>query len=206
MRILVPWIALACCLGAEEPAPVAPTPESILEAARAKHYAVTSAAAADYRASVAETLQFADTAEIYLLDFDMPEEEADSEKEQRFPIHPYDRSTNILNRKKIAGDLLAECRKGTAELLKVREDPASNLCHFPIHGVRFFKGKEMIFESSFCWTCNNFYVEGAGGTHDWIGIGADGLREFLMKEMPVPEKEMERFSAKYGPKKDKEQK
>jgi hypothetical protein len=157
---LVWMLAMARLLG-EEPEGVfpAPTPvENALSEARADYYKGEEELAKRYRAKLAEILNLADAVEIYRLVFSMAGEVPKGKENDFFPIKPYDQMSEILARKRLNGEDLEACRKATAELLKAPETWSGILCHYPIHGVRFFKGTEVVFESSFCWKCSNYYV------------------------------------------------
>ena len=31
-------------------------------------------------------------------------------------------------------------------------------CHFPVYGLRFYRNDQLLFETSVCWKCSNFYL------------------------------------------------
>jgi hypothetical protein len=61
------------------------------------------------------------------------------------------------------------------------------MCHYPIHGLRIRAGTKLLFETSICWECNNYYF-----THDresrWVSLTDDAneLRKLLNELMPIP--------------------
>lgn len=200
---LVLILAMARLFG-EEPEDVfpAPTPvEKALSEARSDYYKGEEELAKRYRAKLAEILNLADAVEVYRLDFSMAGEVPEGKESGFFPIKPYGKMSEILAGKRLNGEDLEACRKATAELLKVPEDSGGAFCHFPIHGVRFLRGKEIVFESSFCWKCRNYYVtfpNNAEGGASWCGIDSDGIQKFLEKELPIPQSELDRFDREQG--------
>jgi hypothetical protein len=71
-----------------------------------------------------------------------------------------------------------------------KEKVGGALCHLPIHGIRIFSDDALLFETSLCWACNNYYVES-----DWAGLTADAkpLRTLLDEVVPIPEAERARM-------------
>lgn len=169
--------------------------------ARADYYKGELELAARYRAKLAEVLKLSDAVEIYRLDFSMADEVPEGKENDFFPIKPYEQMAEILARKCLKGEELEACRKATAELLKVPDDSGGAFCHYPIHAVRFLRGEEIVFESSFCWKCSNYYVtfpNNADGSASWCGIGSDGIQKFLEKHLPIPQSELDRFDKDQG--------
>ena len=201
LKILGVWtIAVTCVLGDDPPPP--PTPlEDALSEASSDYYKGQEELATKYRAKLAEILTLADAVEIYRLDFSMAGEVQEGKENAFFPIKPDGQMSEILARKRLDGEDLEACRKVTAELLKAPEESGGAFCHYPIHGVRFLRGKEIVFESSFCWKCGNYYVtfpNNVGGSASWCGIDSDGIQQFLEKQLPIPQSELDRFDKEQG--------
>lgn len=201
LKILGVWtIAVTCVLGDDPPPP--PTPlENALSEASSDYYKGEEELATKYRAKLAEILTLADAVEIYRLDFSMAGEVQEGKESDFFPIKPYDQMSEILARKRLTGEDLETCRKAAVELLKAPETWGGALCHYPIHGVRFLRGKEIMFESSFCWKCSNYYVtfpNNVEGGASWCGIYNDGIRKFLETQLPIPQSELDRFDKEQG--------
>lgn len=198
------WIMVLACLFGEEPEGVFPEPtpvEKALSEASSDYYKGEEELAKRYRAKLAEILNLADAVEIYRLDFSMAGEVPEGKESDFFPIKPYGQMSEILARKRLNGEDLEACRKATAELLRVPENSGGAFCHYPIHGVRFLRGEEVVFESSFCWKCSNYYVtlpNDKEGSASWCGIDSDGIRKFLEKQLPIPQSELDRFDKDQG--------
>jgi hypothetical protein len=195
--------SITCLLGDEPPPePGPPTPfEKAMEQAKAAYAEEEDQLATRYRARLADILDLADAVEIYRLDFSMAGELGEGRENDFFPIKPYSEMAEILARKRLIGEELNACRKVTAELLKMPENWGGAFCHYPIHGVRFLKGKEIVFESSFCWKCGNYYVtfpNDVEGSASWCVIGSDGIQKFLEKQLTIPQSELDRFEKDQG--------
>lgn len=69
------------------------------------------------------------------------------------------------------------------------------MCHMPVHGVRFFKDNDLLFQTSFCWTCANYFVTYPDDyeTSTWVGLGDAELKKFMLKQLPIPEEVQLRF-------------
>jgi len=156
---------------------------------------------AKYRARLADAIKHADGAEILLLNFTPVKEVPEGKEEKYFPILPYGSHTEILDRKRLNAEKLAQCREATVKLLQEENDWGGGaFCHFPIHGIRLFRGEEVIFQTSICWKCINYYIEYPDDfeTASWVGFEGKLIREFLMSEMPIPKSEVERFESQSG--------
>jgi len=208
MRSLILLFATFSCLLAEEldlPEGVDPPSEphdAESMSANLKYFRAVDQARAEYRARLATNLRHADAVEIYLLDFETVRTFPEGEGDAFFPILPYRQHSKILDRRRLVGEELAKCFSTTSDLLNAINPPGGADCHFPIHGVRFYRGNLVLFETSLCWKCSNYYVcypDDEKGS--WTGISSQTLKEFLLKQLPIPDAEKTRFDAKYGPKK-----
>jgi hypothetical protein len=170
-----------------------------------KYSAAKQAIRANYQSALAGIIAHANRVEVFLLDFELLEDEeiAKIKEEGRFPIRPYDATTRILKRLTLKGDAIAAAKENFQNLLKKEGQGSGAACHFPIHGIRFFKDDELLFETSICWQCANYYISYPDDLKaTWVGLFDEKLKEFLMQQMPVPKKELDRFEAKY-PKKQR---
>ena len=152
-----------------------------------------------YRVRFSEALKHADSAEVLLLSFTTDRDIPKGKESEYMSISPYGSYSKILQRKKLREESLIECLKKTVNLL---QEPhlRGPLCHFPIHGIRLYRDEELIFETSLCWHCSNYFIM-YPDDHDkasWVGFASDKLEQFLKKELPVPQSEIDRFNAKYG--------
>ena len=136
------------------------------------------------------------------------EGQPEREKEERieglfFLTSPYEGCSKILQRKELKGEFLSACKEAVAEILNKGVIGGGAFCHYPIHGIRLYVDDLIVFESSLCWECGNYFVyfPDDGNSATWIGIGGEKIEKFCMKEMPIPQAELDRFKSKYGPKK-----
>jgi hypothetical protein len=198
------WIMVLACLCGEEQddvfRPRTPVEEAWFDAVY-EHSKADQELVRRYRAKLAEILKLADAVEIYRLNF-MTEDGIPEERENDFfPIKPDGKASEILARKRLSGEELDECRKATAELLKAPDTWEGAYCHYPIHGLRFLKGKEVVFETSFCWKCRSYFVtfwDDEEGSASWCLIASDSIQKFLEKQLPIPQAELDRFDKDQG--------
>ena len=159
-----------------------------------------------YRQSLAEVLLFTTRIDIYLLDFEL-EIEVDAEEYDRyFPIKPYHKFSRIIDQKTPKAEHVNDCKLVFSKLMK-EPNEVGTMCHFPIHGIRFYSDEDILFETSLCWNCGNYFVEYPDDfrTATWVGFNSRELKALLYRFLPIPEQELKRFDKKYGTKKDAEQ-
>lgn len=65
------------------------------------------------------------------------------------------------------------------------------LCHEPVYGLRFFNKEKLIFETTLCWKCSNFYVPTQFG-YSYCGFRAKSpqaevIWDLLQKHAPLPQ-------------------
>ena len=169
-----------------------------LAEATTRFYQAKVAAETFYNRELAKILATCDQIEVYLLDHETKETRSDylgwetDLEEGEFPIMPYGAKSKILKRSRLTPEERKEFLPALTKILIA--DPADGpFCHFPIHGIRVFSGEKIIFQTSICWHCGNFYVHYPDGAH-WNGIADGGdLAKVLHKLMPIPQEEKDRF-------------
>lgn len=156
------------------------------------------AAQTTFRKGMARAIQHADRIEIYLLDFDLSTEPAPDR--ERFPILPYQKESAILKQTSLSEEQRTELKKLFASVLAMA-DVEGALCHYPIHGVAFYRGSGLLLRTSLCWECQNYYVQypDDGDAATWVGLSHKDLEIFMKKVMPIPESEVQRFQEKKPP-------
>ncbi|MBX3424941.1 MAG: hypothetical protein KF688_04610 [Pirellulales bacterium] len=116
--------------------------------------------------------------------------------ESSFPIHPYGKDARILNEVVLSGNDATEIVEAWRSLSFDRL--AGAFCHFPVYGLRFYREEQLLFETSLCWQCSNFYLPMATEVYDqlqqrrvkhqWYGFKkgkeSDRLRELLKRRLP----------------------
>ena len=60
------------------------------------------------------------------------------------------------NPRRIPGDDRKKLLDALSSAIATPEQSGGALCHFSIHGVRIYRGKELFYEGTFCWFCKNF--------------------------------------------------
>lgn len=147
----------------------------------------------DFRTAVAGTFQFADRVDVFLLDYSIGKDLAYKPKvgDETFPIRPYQKETKILKKREVPTKEIQQwCVAVTKTITSEKKFSGGALCHMPIHGLRIYARNELLFETSICWHCRNYYFE-----TDWQSLTEDAadLRKLLEAHMPVPEEEKARF-------------
>lgn len=75
--------------------------------------------------------------------------------------------------------------------------PNGALCHTPPYGVRFYRNNELLFETTVCWECHNFYmpqIDARDGelNHTLYGFRDDShskkLLSMFQKLLPLPKR------------------
>jgi hypothetical protein len=173
------------------------------DAAKARYFEGTDALKLAYRISLSNRIQSATRGEIFLLDF-QPRSERRNEitdtifpDSALFPIRPYAVATRILKRQKLSESELAQVLTVLPKTI-ADENREGSFCHYPIHGIRLYAGDSLLFETSICYYCRNFYVLFPDGQSSWVGLRGDELQSLFTRLMPVPKDETQRFHALHG--------
>ncbi|MCB1275986.1 hypothetical protein [Prosthecobacter sp.] len=155
---------------------------------------------ADYRERLASILQHANRVELLFLDFQLADDPEKLPQANRFDIPPYKSATRILRRVNAKPDIAKLAIQHFQRLLRTREDYGGGAaCHMPVHGVRFFKDDDLLFQTSLCWTCENYFVAYPDQyeTATWIGLNDRELKRFMLEQVPIPKEELRRFKKAY---------
>jgi len=71
------------------------------------------------------------------------------------------------------------------------------MCHTPPYGVRFYRDNKMLFETTVCWECHNFYlpeIDPETGEMKLLLYGfkndsrAKKLLSIFQKQLPIPKR------------------
>ncbi len=113
--------------------------------------------------------------------------------DQTFPVRPYGVFADIHAQKTITGGDCDKVRKAWQSLRFDRLGGA--FCHYPAYGLRLYRDDVLLFETTICWECQNFYVprydaEKRRHTHGWYGFAKDdnsnALLELFQSLLPHP--------------------
>lgn len=148
-----------------------------------------------------EALPNCDKIELFALDSNLRSVKgAEIPKDQAFPIRPYHVNAKILESVTLTGDSVQSISKAWRAMTFDKFGGA--FCHEPVYGIRFFRDDKILFETSVCWKCSNFYMPdveqqtSATGAKDepayqWYGFKANaaskGLLSLLRKHLPHPQ-------------------
>ena len=74
-----------------------------------------------------------------------------------FVIAGNDVSFTVASKKTLRGK---DCDKiiDAWRRLRIPEKPGGAFCHTPPYGIRFYRGNELLLETTICWECHNFYM------------------------------------------------
>ena len=159
---------------------------------------------AGYRLDFSKVLAEADRVVLYIVTFDeIKKPEPDpfgnspsfGDDPNAILIAPYERKTRILKEKELQEKHRKELLDSLSKQIAVEEHAGGALCHYPIHGIRIYSGKNIIHEGTFCWVCNNFsfsYPEGV----TWLDT-TEELRALFTRILPIPKTELDRFIEKH---------
>jgi hypothetical protein len=108
-----------------------------------------------------------------------------------FPIRPYRSYSHILGQTTLFG---ADAQALASLWRSQRFDwGVQALCHYPAYGFRYYSGSKLIFETSVCYRCNNFYTPtGWWGFYTDTPQAADllrRLRQIFPASIATPEDE-----------------
>lgn len=179
--------------------PAEPENDQRLSANR-KFFKAKRAIEADYRTRLADIIGYANRVELFLLDFEPTSDLEKIPEPDRFYVTPYKSAAKILNRVKAKPDVADLAKQHFQRLLRTREDREGGaLCHMPVHGVRFFKDNNLLFQTSLCWMCSNYFVTYPDDyeTATWVGMHDEALKAFFLQQMPIPADLRERFETTY---------
>lgn len=83
--------------------------------------------------------------------------EPDKTRGDLFAIAGNDVSFTVASKKTLRGK---NCDKiiDAWRRLQIPEGPGGAFCHTPPYGIRFYRGDELLLETTICWECHNFYM------------------------------------------------
>jgi hypothetical protein len=153
-----------------------------------------------YRQTLGEIIGSSATrCEVYLLDCLLPigkdaRISSDPSDENHFPIRPYEKETKILKRRELGAEEFKALLPSLVQIVAVEGNTYGAMCHQPIHGLRIYDQGVLIFETSICYECRNFFVLYPNGGAGWVGLNGNEFEDQMKKLMPIPESEIQRFN------------
>jgi hypothetical protein len=119
--------------------------------------------------------------------------------DKAFPVRPYGTQAYIHAHATITGKDCEQLHTAWQSLAFDRLGGA--FCHYPVYGLRFYRDDQLLFETTVCWQCQNFYLpsydeEKRRFTHGWYGFANDNnakqLLALLRQHLPHPEIDADR--------------
>ena len=129
---------------------------------------------------VTKSLPKCDRIEIFHLTGNEPDGLIAVDASNGFPIRPYNNYARIRGQTTLAGvDATAFASLWRAQTFG-RNYQA--LCHQPAYGFRYYSGSKLIYETSICFKCSNFYYP-IFGDAGWHGFDTESTKakEYLAK-------------------------
>ena len=104
--------------------------------------------------------------------------------DKTFPVRPYGAHADVLAHVSLTGASCGKLRQAWQSLAFDRLGGA--FCHYPVYGLRLYRDDVLLFETTVCWECQNFYVprydpEKQRYTHGWYGFANDNNAKSLLK-------------------------
>ena len=158
-------------------------------------------AKARYRVNQAAVLKKADRVVLYLVSFDGFTNGSLDDDGGEIHIGPYNRWTKILKKRELEQIDSTKVLTALTKQIAEPEQSGGAFCHYPIHGIRIYKGDELLHEGTFCWVCSNFGFDYPNDS-DWLDT-TDELKTLFTKLLPIPQEELERFHEEYPQRKRK---
>ena len=81
-------------------------------------------------------------------------------EDRAFPIRPYKSNARVLETKTLSGGDVEELTDTWRSM--TFDEFGGAFCHFPVYGLRFYRDSKLLFETSICWKCTNFYLPQVG--------------------------------------------
>ena len=133
-------------------------------------------------------LSSTDRLELYLLQPTIPSSDKKHPKlkeSSSFPIRAYGSRTPILGHVTVTGEKLLGIRDSF--LSATTPGFLQYLCHHPIYGLRFYRGANLLAETSICFHCNNFYAL-KEGRYYWMALAdlSEDFQKRLEELLPIP--------------------
>lgn len=183
--------------------PPSPVAKAVNEAGQT-HLTAMEVVNAAYRKDLAAALAKGTEIEVCLLDFKTEKAKVTDynwefeQAEDQFPIIPYKHVSRILQRKKLTAEEIKRLMPSLQATVRAEDASPGAFCHYPIHGIRILDGDSVLFQTSICYMCGNFFLayplsDGAS----WVGLSSKEFEKVMMELMPVPEKEMDRFKKEF---------
>jgi hypothetical protein len=132
--------------------------------------ALRSSVAHVTRLAFTESLPEADRIELFTLTMDVenklpPDEKPkpDQMSKEKFLLRSFDGSpleteNPYIDVEKHVTIKADRCKEIVSTWRKLKFRPNGAFCHAPPYGVRFYKDDVLIFETTICWKCHNFYI------------------------------------------------
>lgn len=121
------------------------------------------------RLAFTDSLPEADRVELFRLDVDWessdppPDVPSEKQSKDRFLLRSFNGSIRDTENPYL--DVVAQvtikgtrCKAILATWRKLKFRPNGAFCHTPVYGMRVYRNDKLLFETTVCWRCHNFYL------------------------------------------------
>ena len=167
-----------------------------VEASRVAYRKALSAAISDASSIEIMLLGPASDANQHSTALDSIDPFGNADKARTFPIRPYKISAAILKRKVLTAGEIASLMPELQSTITALDGNVMAACHDPIHAVRVYIGENVVFETSICYHCNNFYMTYPFDDAHWECLSNPKFQAIMEKLMPFPKAQEPTSAAK----------
>ena len=152
-----------------------------------------------------ESFPNVDRIELFTLDLDHRHKEKapDDPTQERFQIggkqgfgggETFEIFVEVVSKVTIDGK---KCKDMTDAWRSLSFQPNGALCHTPPYGVRFYRENKLLFETTICWECHNFYLPEIDPKTGEMKLQLFGFKNdshakkllaIFQKELPIPKR------------------
>lgn len=158
-----------------------------LAVAKAKRAAATAKSERDYRVAVAGMFPFADRVEVFLLDSTIGRDSAFKlqQDDERFHIRPLMKKTKVLKKATVPAEKIKTWCDAVAKVITSDKVAEEEPRHSPLYGIRIHARGELLFETSFSWHSETYFVGNRFERFEEKEVG--DLKKLCFELVPLPE-------------------
>jgi hypothetical protein len=152
----------------------------------------------DYNKSLGEAFTRATHIEVFLLDCNpvkVPAEVASDTDEfwkTHMNIGGEGSAVKILQNKKLTPEEIKLLIPSLRETLDPKRKGENFFCFDPIHGIRIYDDKDIVYQMSVCYRCGNYFSIDPSARTGTAPLTSPLFQETMTQLMPIPKKEKEK--------------
>lgn len=205
------WPCRPCC--AQEPAANSIDATNALKATKKSFHTAMAIAEKEYRHGLAKAVHAANRVEVFRIECDLDAAEVNkvahgsgrfgnaegefTTSNPRFPIAPYEKQSPIYDTVTLTTDSddWPMVLRAIEQSINRVEARTNALSHFPTHAVRVYAGNTLLFQTSYCFISDSFFID-YGRYSQWHDLHEGSLEQVCLRVMPLPpdyKRRLERF-------------